>query len=428
MKNIFIPIFFMCFCVFSQTSNKSVLAKYTDDEIKIDGVLDETSWEAIAPATNFYQYFPTDTAQAKRQVEIKFMFSDINLYVGIKVYAKGKDYIIPSLRRDFRGGANDSVTLLFDTFNDGTNAFVFGSNPYGVRREILLSGGGNERQGFNSAWDTKWLGESVIHDDHYILEWKIPLSAFKYKEGERSNYLWVFCKELEENSIKQCSKIGDYGLEIIKSKIIQDKTFNILTHCNAGWLACVDWGTALAPIYKAYNAGLNIHVWVDETRPRSQGASLTAWELSKHGVPNTLIVDNAGGHLMQSGKVDMCIVGSDRTASNGDVCNKIGTYMKALCAFDNNIPFYVALPESTIDFSLESGVNKINIEERDNKEITHVSGINSSGVLTTVKIVTDMVSSHNPGFDVTPARLVTRLITDKGVCEASPEGIKSLFR
>jgi methylthioribose-1-phosphate isomerase len=169
-------------------------------------------------------------------------------------------------------------------------------------------------------------------------------------------------------------------------------------------------------------------VWVDETRPRSQGASLTAWELSKHGVPNTLIVDNAGGHLMQSGKVDMCIVGSDRTASNGDVCNKIGTYMKALCAFDNNIPFYVALPESTIDFSLESGVNKINIEERDNKEITHVSGINSSGVLTTVKIVTDMVSSHNPGFDVTPARLVTRLITDKGVCEASPEGIKSLFR
>ena len=141
MKNIFIPIFFVCFCVFSQTSNKSVLAKYTDDEIKIDGVLDETSWEAVAPATNFYQYFPTDTAQAKRQVEIKFMFSDRNLYVGIKVYAKGKDYIIPSLRRDFRGGANDSVTLMFDTFNDGTNAFIFGSNPYGVRREMLLSGG-----------------------------------------------------------------------------------------------------------------------------------------------------------------------------------------------------------------------------------------------------------------------------------------------
>ena len=267
-----------------------------------------------------------------------------------------------------------------------------------------------------TAVDLRWALERILSN------------IFKYKEGERSDYLWVFCKKLEENSIKQCSKIGDYGLEIIKSKIIQDKTFNILTHCNAGWLACVDWGTALAPIYKAYNAGLNIHVWVDETRPRSQGASLTAWELSKHGVPNTLIVDNAGGHLMQSGKVDMCIVGSDRTASNGDVCNKIGTYMKALCAFDNNIPFYVALPESTIDFSLESGVNKINIEERDNKEITHVSGINSSGVLTTVKIVTDMVSSHNPGFDVTPARLVTRLITDKGVCEASPEGIKSLFR
>lgn len=184
MKNIFIPIFFVCFCVFSQTSNKSVLAKYTDDEIKIDGVLDETSWSKVLPATNFYQYFPTDTAQAKSQVEIKFMFSDRNLYVGIKVYAKGKDYIIPSLRRDFRGGANDSVTLMFDTFNDGTNAFLFGSNPYGVRREMLLSGGGNDVRGFNMAWDTKWTGESKIHDNHYILEWKIPLSAFKYKEGE----------------------------------------------------------------------------------------------------------------------------------------------------------------------------------------------------------------------------------------------------
>ena len=267
-----------------------------------------------------------------------------------------------------------------------------------------------------TAVDLKWALERILNN------------ILKLKEKDRTNYLWNFCKELESNSINQCSKIGDYGFEIIKSKFIKGKTFNILTHCNAGLLAFVDWGTALAPIYKAYNAGLDIHVWVDETRPRSQGAALTAWELSKHGVPNTLIVDNAGGHLMQSGKVDMCIVGSDRTASNGDVCNKIGTYMKALCAFDNNIPFYVALPESTIDFSLESGVNKISIEERDNKEVTHVSGLNSSGALTTVKIVADMVSSHNPGFDVTPARLVTKLITDKGVCEASSEGIKSLFR
>jgi len=267
-----------------------------------------------------------------------------------------------------------------------------------------------------TAVDLRWALERILNN------------IFKFKEEDRTNYLWNFCKKLEENSISQCSKIGDYGFEIIRSKIIKGKTFNILTHCNAGWLACVDWGTALAPIYKAYNAGLDIHVWVDETRPRSQGAALTAWELGKHGVPNTLIVDNAGGHLMQSEKVDMCIVGSDRTASNGDVCNKIGTYMKALCAFDNNIPFYVALPESTIDFSLESGVNKIKIEERDNEEITHVSGINSLGALTRVKIVSDMVSSHNPGFDVTPARLVTKLITDKGICEASTEGIRSLFR
>ena len=184
MKNIFIAIFFVSFCAFSQTSNKSVLAKYTDEDIKIDGVLNEAAWGKILPATNFHEYFPSDTAQAKRQVEIKFMFNNRNLYVGIKVYAKGKDYIIPSLRRDFRGGASDSVTLMFDTFNDGTNAFLFGSNPYGVRREMLLSGGGNDIRGFNMAWDTKWTGESKIHDNHYILEWKIPLSAFKYKEGE----------------------------------------------------------------------------------------------------------------------------------------------------------------------------------------------------------------------------------------------------
>ncbi len=267
-----------------------------------------------------------------------------------------------------------------------------------------------------TAVDLRWALEKILN------------KILKFKAEDRATYAWQFSKELEINSIKQCSKIGDYGLEIIKSKIIKDKTFNILTHCNAGWLACVDWGTALAPIYKAYNLGLDIHVWVDETRPRSQGAALTAWELCKHGVPNTLIVDNAGGHLMQNGKVDMCIVGSDRTALNGDVCNKIGTYMKALCAYDNNIPFYVALPESTIDFNLDSGVNKIKIEERSNKEITHVSGLNSLGELSNVKIVSDLVASHNPGFDVTPARLVTKLITDKGICNANSKSISELFK
>jgi len=267
-----------------------------------------------------------------------------------------------------------------------------------------------------TAVDLKWALDNILN------------KTLKIKQKERLSYTWKFSRELEANSIKQCSKIGDYGLEIIKSKMVQGETFNILTHCNAGWLACVDWGTALSPIYKAFNEGLDIHVWVDETRPRSQGASLTTWELSKHGVSNTLIVDNAGGHLMQNGKVNMCIVGSDRTASNGDVCNKIGTYMKALCAYDNNIPFYVALPESSIDFNLKSGVNKIEIEERSNKEVTHIRGINSLGELSSIKIVPDMVKSHNPGFDVTPARLVTKLITDKGICNANSKSISELFK
>ncbi len=184
MKNIFTVIYLISLTAFSQTLNKSTIVKYINQNIEIDGVLDEPSWLEVTPATNFFQYFPTDTAQAKRQTTIKFMFDDRNLYVGIRVEAKGKEFIVPSLRRDFRAGGSDNVTLLFDTFNDGTNAFIFGSNPYGVRREMLLSGGGNDIRNFNGAWDTKWNGESVIHDDHYILEWKIPLSAFKYREGE----------------------------------------------------------------------------------------------------------------------------------------------------------------------------------------------------------------------------------------------------
>jgi len=184
MKNIIFLFLLIPLSTYSQVNKKSVYVKHINQEIAIDGVLDESSWSEAKAATNFFQYFPTDTEQAKRQAEIKFMFDDRNLYVGIKVYAKGKDYIVPSLRRDFRAGGSDNITLMFDTFNDGTNAYVFGSNPYGVRREILLSGGGNDLRGFNEAWDTKWFGESKIHDDYYILEWKIPLSAFKYREGE----------------------------------------------------------------------------------------------------------------------------------------------------------------------------------------------------------------------------------------------------
>ena len=263
------------------------------------------------------------------------------------------------------------------------------------------------------------------------LKWaisKVKEKIFSFKPRERFEVAWITSGELAEDSIKQCSKIGDFGKELILKKSPNNKSFNILTHCNAGWLACVDWGTALSPIYKLFNEGIDVHVWVDETRPRSQGALLTTWELMQHGVPNTLIVDNVGGHLMQSGKVDMCIVGSDRTASNGDVCNKIGTYMKALCAYDNNIPFYVALPESTIDFNLKSGVNNIQIEERSSKEVNHISGLNEAGVLNTVKIVNDDNMVYNPGFDVTPNKYVTKLITNKGVCDASTEGIQKLFK
>ena len=263
------------------------------------------------------------------------------------------------------------------------------------------------------------------------LKWaisKVKEKIFSFKPRERFEVAWITSGELAEDSIKQCSKIGDFGKELILKNNPNNKSFNILTHCNAGWLACVDWGTALSPIYKLFNEGIDVHVWVDETRPRSQGALLTTWELMQHGVPNTLIVDNVGGHLMQSGKVDMCIVGSDRTASNGDVCNKIGTYMKALCAYDNNIPFYVALPESTIDFNLKSGVNNIQIEERSSKEVNHISGLNKVGVLNTVKIVNDDNMVYNPGFDVTPNKYVTKLITNKGVCDASTEGIQKLFK
>ena len=206
---------------------------------------------------------------------------------------------------------------------------------------------------------------------------------------------------------------------------------HVLTHCNAGWLATVDWGTALAPIYKAHRAGINIHVWVDETRPRNQGASLTAYELAREGVPHTVIVDNAGGHLMQHGQVDAVIVGTDRTTSCGDVCNKVGTYLKALAAYDNNVPFYVALPTSTIDWRLADGVAEIPIEARSEEEVTTIQGRviagTSAGDIVSVQLTPDGCAGFNPAFDVTPARLVTALITDRGVATASEVGLKELY-
>ena len=231
-----------------------------------------------------------------------------------------------------------------------------------------------------------------------------------------------------EDEVIRCKKIGEYGVELIRE--ISKKTsrpVRILTHCNAGWLACIDYGTALAPIYLAHDQGIPVHVWVDETRPRNQGARLTAYELGQHGVPHVVIVDNAGGHLMQQGEVDLVLVGSDRTTRTGDVANKIGTYLKALAAEDNGIPFYVALPSTTIDFELSDG-RQIEIENRDAKEVTHMEGLNEETKgISTIRILPERSTVVNPGFDVTPARLVSGLITERGICEASEAGIKSLF-
>lgn len=246
-------------------------------------------------------------------------------------------------------------------------------------------------------------------------------------------------KQLQETALKEANRlkqleieyshqIGVYGLkeiQAIKEKI-GDRRLNILTHCNAGWLACVDYGTATAPIYKAFEAGIDIHVYVDETRPRNQGARLTAWELAQEGVSHTVIPDNTGGHLMQHGMVDLVIVGTDRVALNGDVANKIGTYLKALTAKDNNVPFFVALPSTTIDFSISNGLKEIPIEKRDGDEIRFVSG-KVDGSIKDVQIIPDENPVVNYGFDVTPARLVTSLITERGICNASEAGIRSLF-
>jgi methylthioribose-1-phosphate isomerase len=230
-----------------------------------------------------------------------------------------------------------------------------------------------------------------------------------------------------DGDVEQCRLIGVHGLQIIRGLAESaDRQLNILTHCNAGWLACVDWGTALSPVYMAHDAGIPVHVWVDETRPRNQGAALTAFELGAHGVPHTVVADNLGGHLMQRGQVDMVIVGSDRTTAGGDVCNKVGTYLKALAASDNAVPFYAALPVSTIDWSLRAG-SAIPIEERSPQEVTHITGQSSSGRIETVRLVPERSAALNLAFDVTPARLVTGLITERGVSPASGAGMQPLY-
>ncbi len=248
-------------------------------------------------------------------------------------------------------------------------------------------------------------------------------------QAKRPDAAFARAAELAEEDVALCAAIGDHGHALIRDIATKKPgaPVNILTHCNAGWLATVDWGTATAPIYKAHNAGLPIHVFVDETRPRNQGASLTAWELSQHGIPHHVIVDNAGGHLMQHGEIDLVIVGTDRTTATGDVCNKIGTYLKALAAKDNGVPFFVAAPSPSIDFAVFDGVKEIPIEERGEDEVSFIQGATADGRIERVRLTPQTSSAANPAFDVTPARLVTGLITERGILAASEAALAAAF-
>ncbi len=246
--------------------------------------------------------------------------------------------------------------------------------------------------------------------------------------AERAAAAYAKADSLADQDVETCRQIGHHGQKVIAEIAARKQgRVNVLTHCNAGWLACVDWGTALSPIYQAHDAGVPVHVWVDETRPRNQGAALTAFELGSHGVPHTVIADNAGGHLMQHGQVDLCIVGSDRMTAAGDAANKIGTYLKALAAKDNGVPFYVALPGSTVDWTISDGVREIPIEERSPAEVTHIAGLAETGEIVTVQVTAPGSHAANPAFDVTPARLITGLMTERGVAPATREGLAQLF-
>ena len=263
------------------------------------------------------------------------------------------------------------------------------------------------------------------------LKWAVDRMMKKLSAINNEEILDIALKEAKEicdEDEKFCENIGLNGLKIIEEIYNKKKsTVNILTHCNAGWLAAINWGTATSPIYHAHKKGIPVHVWVDETRPRNQGANLTSYELNEEEIPNTIIADNAGGILMQRGEVDMCIVGTDRTLSTGDVCNKIGTYLKALAAHDNNVPFYVALPSSTIDWDIKD-LKEIPIEERNSEELSHVEGIDKEGKIKKVMIYPKKSKAMNLAFDVTPAKYVTGLITEKGVCEASTDALQKMFK
>lgn len=288
---------------------------------------------------------------------------------------------------------------------------------YTKTREHLRNAGRYLMEARPTAVNPEWAVKKQIHNlSQHCRRDKLVSSSLKT------------ANDIAREEKLSCKKIGEAGLDIIKdiSKTKKGQPVNILTHCNAGWLACIDYGTATAPIYLAHDEGIKVHVWVDETRPRNQGARLTAWELENHGVPYTLITDNAGGHLMQRGEVDMVITGSDRTSMKGDVANKTGTYLKALAAKHNNIPFYVALPTSTIDRSIKDGLKEISIEERDEKEVKYTEGWYNNDIVS-VRICPENSRAVNYGFDITPAELITALITEKGICRAEEKEISKLF-
>ncbi|MEO1308313.1 MAG: S-methyl-5-thioribose-1-phosphate isomerase, partial [Pseudomonadota bacterium] len=297
---------------------------------------------------------------------------------------------------------------------------------YGMAEEML-------RDPSDSALDTAWEELHQTRPTAINLRWALNRMRDHLRplpEAERAEAAFTLAAAICDEDVEINRTIGEHGLSLIKevaAKKGPGEPVKILTHCNAGWIATVDWGTATSPIYHGKAAGIPVHVYVDETRPRNQGALLTAWEMVGNDVPHDLIVDNAGGHLMQHGDVDMVIVGTDRTTASGDVCNKIGTYLKALAAKDNGVPFYVALPSPTIDWTVSDGLDEIPIEERAGTEVTHVQGKLSDGSTTQVQISPDGTPGKNPAFDVTPARLVTGLITERGICDASPEGLAALF-
>ena len=284
----------------------------------------------------------------------------------------------------------------------------------------------------DASLDETWEVLHATRPTAINLRWALDDLRGRLRElspADRAEAAFARADAIAEEDVEINRRIGEHGLALIREIAARKggAPVNILTHCNAGWPATVDWGTATSPIYHAQEAGIPVHVFVDETRPRNQGAQLTAWELKAQGVSHDLIVDNAGGHLMQHGEVDLVIVGTDRTTANGDVCNKIGTYLKALAAKANGVPFYVALPSPTIDWTVRDGVKEIPIEERSPAEVTHVQGRDAQGNIVTVQVSPDGTGARNPAFDVTPAHLVTGLITERGLCEASPEALAALF-